>query len=162
MAINLILKILLLLILTQIVAQDIKERKVTLFLFISSILILGYLHFLNVEPINFLTSILMNLTIVILLLSILSLYSKFKLKKPLKETFGMGDAVFFLAFAFAFPTYSFLVLFSFSLFFTGVIFFFFKRKLYHKTVPLAGLQALFLTLVFISNWFFDFVDLYFI
>lgn len=84
------------------------------------------------------------------------------LKKALKNTFGLGDFLFFIILAIGFPTATFLVLFSFSLLFSMLLFFLLKHQLKHKTVPLAGLQALFICLVFIANWFFNFSNLYII
>jgi hypothetical protein len=65
-----------------------------------------------------------------------------------------------VAIALGFSTTSFLILFSFSLLFTGITYRLILPKLVCKTVPLAGLQALFFCVLFVSNWIFSYVDLY--
>lgn len=156
----LILKFLLIITLLSITYQDLKEREVSFFLFILVGLLLGYFHYAESVWEVFLISIAINVIVVLLILLILSIYSKLKLKKNLNQTFGIGDALFFSALAIGFPTATFLVLFSFSLFFSFIIFLMLKRKLKQHTVPLAGFQALFLSIVFLVNWAFEFTNLY--
>jgi hypothetical protein len=162
MTFALIVKLLLAFVLICIVFQDLKERKVTFLLFILLALTVAYLHYIKVEPSVFMITIIFNIALVMVLFFIMRVYSNLKLKKDLDETFGLGDGLFFIAFATAFPTYIFLVLFSFSLIFSGLLFYMFRKKLTDNTVPLAGLQALFLLGVFSLNWIFNFTDLYFI
>ncbi len=157
---NLILQTILIIVLLLITKQDLKERKVTLLLFMFSGLLLGYLHFSSVETLVFLVTAASNIFIVILIVLILKLYANLKLKLEFKETFGLGDALFFIVMAVGFPTATFIVLFSFSLLFTAVLFFLMKKKLRFQTIPLAGFQALFLSIVFVLNASFHFVELY--
>ena len=140
--------------------QDFKERKIYLWLFFTSFLLIGYLHFNNVHLIQFFTAIGINIVITVLILTVLFIYSKFTLKKEFKKTFGMGDLFFFIIIAIGFPTATFLVLFSFSLFFSLLIYSFFKNRMKQKTVPLAGLQSLFISSVFSINWIMKLVNLY--
>ncbi|WP_348712023.1 hypothetical protein [Tenacibaculum sp. 190524A05c] len=76
------------------------------------------------------------------------------------EALGLGDILFFLVFAIGFPVETFLLLFITSLLFSLIIFISLKAKLRHKTVPLAGFQALFLFLILFINLAFDIVNLY--
>ncbi len=154
------LKLLLIISLLSVTYQDIKERRVSLFLFVAVGLLLGYFHYIESSIEVFLISITVNISVVLLILLILFLYSKIKLKKNLNQTFGIGDAVFFSVLAIGFPTATFLVLFSFSLFFSFIVFLILKKKLKHSTVPLAGFQALFISIIFLVNWVFRFTNLY--
>jgi len=133
---------------------------VLLWLLITVILLVGYLHFYHSSLQPFLWSATLNILIVAIIIFILFLYSKLKLKRPLKDAFGLGDFLFFLAIAIGFPTITFAVLFSFSLFFSLTLFLIIKKSLKEKTAPLAGLQALFLSLIFLLHWTFNFMNLY--
>lgn len=154
------LKLLLIISLLSITCQDLKERKVSLFLFVLVGLLLSCFHYNENSLEVFLISIAINIFAILIILSILFLYSKVKLKKSLNETFGIGDAIFFSALAIGFPTATFLVLFSFSLFFSFALFLILKKRLNEPTVPLAGFQALFLSIIFLVHWTLQFIDLY--
>ena len=106
------LKLLLIITLLSITYQDLKEREVSVFLFVVVGLLLGYFHFIESTTEVFLISIALNICIVLIILLILFLYSKIKLKMKLSQTFGIGDAIFFSVLAIGFPTATFLVLFS--------------------------------------------------
>jgi len=155
-----LLKITIILSLLGITLQDFKERKVYVWLFILSGFLLGFLHFNKVFYQSFILTTIINCSIVFTVIFVLYIYAKTILKKPLQKTFGMGDFLFFIVLAIGFPTATFLVLFSFSLLFSLILYFILKNRLKHKTVPLAGLQALFVCLIFISNWVFNFSNLY--
>jgi len=157
-----VLKIVLLTGLGAIVYQDFKERKVYLALLLIPLFSLGFLNHKNSLVHQFLINTALNFALVIIILGILFLYSKYKLKVPLQNTLGLGDTLFFLVIAIGFPTFTFIVLFSFSLIFSLVLFLIIKKNFKQQTVPLAGLQALFLSLLFSLNWIFNFVDLYLI
>ena len=155
-----ILKVVLLLCLFIIAFQDFKERNVYLWLLLIAIGLTGFLYFQQSIPQLYLIHILFNFAIIAFIIGVLYLYARFKLQLPLQKTFGFGDVLFFLVLAVGFPTISFIVLFSFSLLFSLLIFVILKKNLKHKTVPLAGFQALFLSLIFLTNWIFNFVNLY--
>ncbi|WP_457617863.1 hypothetical protein [Lutibacter sp.] len=142
--------------------QDFKERKVYSFLFLISGGLLTSLHISNTNLIQFLISSGINLSFIGVLLTILMLFSKIIFKKSFNQTFGWGDLLFFIVMALSFPTITFLVLFSFSLFFSLLVFLLFKSRWNYKTVPLAGLQALFVMGVIILNKIFSFSNLYMI
>lgn len=157
-----VLKIVLLAGLLALVYQDFKERKVYLSLLLIPLFLLGFLNYKNSLASQFLINTTLNFALVIIILGFLFFYSKYKLKESLQNTFGLGDALFFLVIAVGFPTFTFIVLFSFSLIFSLVLFLIIKKNFKQQTVPLAGLQALFLSLLLSLNWIFNFVDLYLI
>lgn len=82
------------------------------------------------------------------------------MKRSFFKTIGLGDLFFFLILATSFPTISFLVILSLSFIFSLLFFITLKPILKKKTVPLAGLQALFLMLILITNVIFKIVNLY--
>lgn len=139
--------------------EDLKERKVTLAVLLLLFAVGGFLNIQQqIWEVFFISSIL-NLSVVLMVLLVLSIYTKVKLKQPLFEVFGLGDVLFFIFMAISFPTTTFLVLFSTSLIFSFVISVTFQKQL-KKFVPLAGLQALFLGLIIGSNQLFDIINLY--
>lgn len=146
--------------LTFTVYQDIKSREVSVWVFIYLAVTGGYLHFETQFLPLFLLNLLINMMVVLVLILILLLYSKLVLKKNLKEAIGLGDILFFIVLGISLPTVSFLVLFSLSIFFSLVLFLALKSKMIHKTVPLAGFQALFLGIVIFINLLYNFVNLY--
>ena len=140
--------------------QDFKERKVSVLLFVlatvfgcSLFYINTYLHFLFIN-------IGLNMLVVAIIIFVLYGYARFKMKKKLTETIGIGDLFFFFLLAFSFSTITFLVLFSTSLFFSLFLYLILKPDLKDKTVPLAGLQALFLGIVLAINELFTIINLY--
>jgi hypothetical protein len=146
--------------LIRIFLQDMQERKVYVVLFGATGSILAFLHLYSTTLQSFFISIMSNLLVVAIVSCCLLLYSNLKLKKPLKGTFGLGDILFFIVLALGFSTGSFVILFVCSLFFTLITSLIFKTKLGLPTIPLAGLQALFVALTLIVNWVFDFTNLY--
>ena len=146
-----LLGILFILLLGVLCFQDFKERKVTLILLVLAILMGGVLHVQQQNIGVFLAIICFNLLIVFTLFFMLSMYAKIKMKQPIFNVFGLGDLLFFIVLAVSFPTLSFLVIFVFSLIFSWSIYMLIKQHLKEKTVPLAGLQSLFLLLVLIIN-----------
>lgn len=159
---HIFLKIVILFSLLGITYQDFKERTVFLWLLVASGLSLGFTHFNNVFYQQFIFTTSVNIGIIIIIVFVLFMYAEIILKKDFKKTFGLGDFLFFMVLTIAFPTATFLVLFSFSLFFSLLLFYLFKSRLKQKTVPLAGLQSLFICLVFIANWIFNLESLYII
>ncbi|MCK5677024.1 MAG: general secretion pathway protein [Flavobacteriaceae bacterium] len=155
-----LIKIILIFALIGITYQDIKERQVFLWLLVLAGTLMGYLHFQESISLVFLGNILFNFSIVLIIYSSLVFYSFWKLKKSISQTFGLGDLLFFVLLAIGFTTVTFLVLFSFSLIFSLVFYLSVKSKLKIKTVPLAGLQALFIGLIYTTNWMFKLTNLY--
>ncbi|MGY0407587.1 MAG: hypothetical protein ACWIPJ_04430 [Polaribacter sp.] len=154
------LELLFILLLGILFYQDIKERKVSVWILVSGILVGGMLHFMEQQSIVFLSNIGINISFVVLIFGILWLYAKLKLKKKIFNVFGEGDLLFFLLLAVSFPIVSFLMVFVFSLIFSLIIFILLKNRFKEKTVPLAGLQSLFLGLFLIANKSLEIMDLY--
>src|SRR5690606_26534732 len=148
-------KILLFLSLVFIFFQDYKDRKVYVILF-PLIGILGtYLFFLNSTFEYYFLSVCINLGIVLIVVLLNYLFAEFILKKNLlKEALGLGDILFFIAFAFCFPTVTFINFFVFSILFTFVLHFTLLKLLKTKnnSIPLAGHMSLFLIGVYIIGW----------
>lgn len=155
-----ILKIILISMLFMLSFQDFRERKVYLWLLLITGSIMSYLHIKNSHILVFLGNILVNLVIIFTVYLILLFYSNWKLKRSITQTFGLGDILFFGILAVGFSTGSFLILFSFSLIFSLLVFLTIKSRLKIKTVPLAGLQSLFIGLIYTINWIFNFTNLY--
>lgn len=157
---NLLLEILFIVTLGFLFYQDMKERKVSVWILIVGIFLGVLIHFSKQPTIVFLSNVGINCAIVSLIFGVLWLYAKLKLKKRIFEVFGLGDLLFFLLLAMSLPILSFLILFVFSLIFSLVVFIILKSKWKEPTVPLAGLQSLFLSLVFIANKFINSIDIY--
>ena len=156
----LFLKIALIIALFSLSYQDLRERKVYLSLLIIIGIIMAFFHFKNSDKAAFLGSVSLNITIILTIYLILTFYSNWKLKKSIIQTFGFGDVIFFGIIAIGFSTVSFLILFSFSLIFSLLAFIILKPRFSNKTVPLAGLQSIFIALIFVFNWLFKFTNLY--
>lgn len=154
------LEILWMLILGILFYQDMKDRKVYLWLLVSGIFIGGFIHLQYQNFIVFFATTCGNLLFITILFALLWLYAKLKLKKKIFEVFGAGDLLFFILLAVSLPTVSFLIVFVFSLLFSLLIFLLLKQRFTSKTVPLAGLQSLFLGLVLIANKVLVSVNLY--
>lgn len=153
----LILKIVILLLLTLIGFQDLKSRSVFWFLFPLVGICMAILFLKTTSYPVYGLNVGVNLGIVGFVLGILYTYTKLKLKLNFwKEAFGLGDALFFIAFAVSFPMVSFLVLFVGALLFSLVIGFFFQKQSKNYTVPLAGYMSLFLIVVFVGAWVYSF------
>ncbi len=157
----LILKGLIILNLGYITQQDLRNREVYWFLFPSLTILLGFFHYHNVLPLHFKNTILMNTGLILSILLVLYLYTLIRIKRPFfKEVFGIGDALFFLALAIAFPTITFIILFVFSLLFSLGIWLIAKNNTKYNTIPLAGYMSLFLILIFMGSWITHKINLY--
>ena len=140
--------------------QDIKERKVSLWILISGVIIGGTIHLLQQDTMVFLSTVGFNLLFISVIFGILWMYAKFKMKQAIFNVFGWGDLVFFILLAVSLTIASFLIIFVFSLIFSLSIFLLLKPRFTEKTVPLAGLQSLFLGLVIIMNRLTNSIDIY--
>jgi len=132
--------------------QDIKERLVYWFLFPVIALCSAILLYNSVLPELFITILLINMVFVLVLLLVVYGYSRFKLKTPIFQTFGFGDALLFFALVFSFSSVSFVILFVFGLVFSLVLHMIMKGKTNHDTVPLAGYLSLFFSMAYIAHW----------
>lgn len=149
-----ILKIAILLNLLAITIQDFKTRTIYLWLFITLGLLFIILRLETTVLQVFLWETGVNLILIVMLVSTLALYAKYKLKTSLFKVFGLGDLAFFVSISLAFTTLPFFIYFIFSLLFSLLLFMILKKGLANKTVPLAGLQSLFFLFLFLWHWFF--------
>lgn len=132
--------------------QDLKERHVYLLFFIPLTFCTSYLHYKNTTIAIFFKSLIINLGFITLLLSCIYLYSKYKLKTSIKNSFGLGDALFFIAISPAFYPFIFIFLFVFSLIFSLTLHLLLKKHSTRNTVPLAGYMSLFFCIVYLIEW----------
>ena len=135
--------------------QDFKERKVWFFLFPLFGILGGLLFYRSSHLSFFWISIALNLIIVMVIIFMNYLISKFLFKKDFfKEAIGLGDLLFFVCFTCCFPTMTFVYLFVFSILFTLILFWKLNkmRKSEYSTVPLAGSMGLFLIAIYVSHW----------
>jgi hypothetical protein len=135
-----------------IVYQDIKDRSVYWFLFPIVACSVGYLYFSQTFFELFWRMTVLNFGMIALILLVLQIYTTFKLKTNLKEVFGSGDALLFIALCVAFPSISFIIFFVFSLLFSLVLHFMFQNKMKQSSVPLAGYMSLFFIGIYLMNW----------
>lgn len=143
--------------------QDIKERHVFVFLFPLITVLLGFLHYTEVSKSNFVYAIGINFIMIAIIFLCSFLYAKLKMKVSFfKEAFGLGDLLFFVAFAIAFPTITFVIMFVFSLLFSLIMGIITKQKSKDQTIPLAGYMSLFLFLILTINWVSNGINLYLI
>ncbi len=157
----LILKMFLVFVFFSIFYQDVKTRYVHVLLFPAIALLAGFVHYSKTIYPVFLYNIGFNFLVTLTILGILFLYSKLVLKSPfLNHTFGLGDLLLFAALSVAFPVYTFIILFVFSILFSMVIHPLFKSGSTQPTLPLAGYMSLFFALVFLINIFFGYPKLY--
>lgn len=140
---------------------DFRERKVFLINLFICFLSITYIHFKKTAVFEvYIYTILLNACIVVVILSILFLYSRFKLQQKLSNVLGLGDILFFFILASGFPTVSFLIIFVISLVFSLILYLVLQTILKSNTVPLAGLQSVFLLFILVLNIVFKIVDLY--
>jgi hypothetical protein len=151
-----ILKLLLIGVFILVFFQDGKDRNVYWFLYP----LIGVLVFvLQIKAVSIYPALIngsFNLGFVSLLILVCFVYAKLKLKQPLlREVFGLGDILFFVAIAFSFSMVSFLVLFVFALLFSLLLHLILKHRQTDKTVPLAGNMALFFGVVYGISFFWE-------
>lgn len=126
--------------------QDFKERAVSWVLFPIMGIVLAFLYLNTTSFKQYALFVLANVLLVSGIVLILFLYTKhIAHKKFLNVSFGLGDLLFFYAFALGFPTMTFIVLFVGSILFSLIIFLLSKTGKEKGTIPLAGLMGFFLT-----------------
>jgi len=141
--------------------QDLKERMVSWILFPITGLLLGLLYILNTSFEQFYPFVFTNMVLISAIVLFLFLYTKYIAKmKFLNVSFGLGDLLFFYAFALGFPTITFLILFVGSILFSLAVFLLSRRKQENETIPLAGLMSFFLIVVVLASFFPNVPSLY--
>ncbi|SHK68910.1 hypothetical protein SAMN04488007_3655 [Maribacter aquivivus] len=143
------IKISLLIVLALITLQDIREKKVSWVLFpITGLLLFVLYENKTIIQYSYIFLV-MNIILTTSILAILFLYTRIIRKmKFLNVSFGLGDVLFFYAFALGFPTVTFLILFVSSIIFSLMVSLIQKKKNKANGIPLAGLMSLFLVFVF--------------
>lgn len=152
---KLLLEIVLLIVLGILSYQDFKERAISVWVLGIGFFSGGILHITEKGFILFSVNTLLNCIIITLIFGVLYIYAKFKMKQAIFNVFGLGDLLFFFLLAVSLPIVSFLVVFVFSLIFSLIIFFIIKKQLIVKTIPLAGLQSVFLGITLVVNKVFN-------
>lgn len=143
--------------------QDFKERAITWILLPILGILLASLHIWHVGIEFFWFFALANILLISCVLLVLWLCTKYLFKKAfLDVSFGLGDMLFFYAFALGFPTFTFIILFVSAIGFSLIAFTI--LRIFRKTdsVPLAGLMALYLIGVVLFSFFPNSPSLYLI
>lgn len=146
-----VLKLILLSSLLGVTYQDVRDRYVFWFLFPAIGVCAGILLFMNTSIGFFLETILLNLLFISLLLGVVFLYTNYKLKMKLSETFGLGDGLLFIALAFSFAQLTFIIVFVFGLL-CSLLLHLALKKTKSETVPLAGYMSVFFALAYAAHW----------
>lgn len=92
----------------------------------------------------------LNLCFFLITLSILILYMSLKNKRflnPFQNYFGLGDLLFYISVTPLFNLKNYILFFILSMIFAICLQFTLRKKMKHKTVPLAGFSALFLFII---------------
>lgn len=145
----------LILILIPIIVEDFQHRKISLAWplgLIAISLVIQAVSPLTVREIA--GNILINFAIVILNYGLLTLYFSFRNGRLINisnEYLGTGDIVFLISVSFLFSPLNFVIFLLVSLIFTLSAWIPFIKST--KTIPLAGLQALFLSLQLLALFF---------
>ncbi|MGY3214538.1 hypothetical protein [Mucilaginibacter sp. HD30] len=158
-----LLKVAILVLLIMIFAQDMKSRAVYWFLF-PLLAICLLLYKVDEQGIsNTLPSIIVNISFLAIQYVLVCAWFSVRNKKWTNITAGLlgwGDVLFLLSSAFGLSVFSLLSFYIASL--TVVCLYWIVIKAHgkdNKYVPLAGLQALLLALVFLGDWWFFHIDL---
>lgn len=147
------LKILLVLACALIAFQDFKERMVSWVLFPLVGLILGFLYLAQTSFEQFYPFVFTNMLLITGIVLVLFLYTRYIVRmKFINVSFGLGDLLFFYAFALGFPTITFLILFVSAIIFSLIVFLISKKKDKNDTIPLAGLMGFFLIVVVLVSF----------
>jgi hypothetical protein len=154
---NFILSFLTIIISSVIFYQDYKSRQVHFFLF-PCLCICGFaINFLTHTVYEVLYYFFINLVLVAFQFCLLYLYFRSK-KSRLYDKIGIGDFLCVAALCFFFSTANFLLFYISSQIFALLISFISTNTLkekFHKTIPLAGLQALVLSFIMLFYVSFD-------
>ncbi len=134
--------------------QDLRERSVLLISF-GLLLVTGMLlKFTYMELYIALLSIFINVAVVSFVVFLLFLYIRYKMNLEFKDAIGMGDIFLWIVMAISFSVRTFIWVFSLSMIFSLIVtWIFFREK--KDTIPLAGLQAVFIAGILLCNFSFS-------
>jgi hypothetical protein len=147
-----LIKLFLLIALIIIFLQDYKQRAVNIFLFAAVAILGGWLYWSNTITQVYLVNVAINMLFIAILFLTILLYAKLKLKQPVTEVFGLGDALFFMAVSVMFASVSFMVIFIGALLFSLITHLILKNNQVHQSVPLAGYMSLFIVGCYVVIW----------
>lgn len=142
--------------LTIIVFQDLKYRRIHVFL---PLLLFVIAVFKQDENFREWDNLFKNILFFLITFSVLTVYLSIKNKRfinPFEGYFGLGDFLFFLAISPLFHLYNFILYFILSLLFSLIIQLLLLKFMKNKTIPLAGFASLFLILIICKDLFFNF------
>lgn len=134
----LILNILFLPLLMVVFLQDIKSRAVSLWVYLS-IIVLSLIKLITSDLQFIIYESLINLLIIFLEMVLLWLYFKYARNKKILKMIGLGDLVFFIIICLSFSSVQFMIFQVGSLFLSVIIS---LSGCFKKLIPLAGIQAI--------------------
>lgn len=147
------LKLIILALLVLVAFEDHKYRAVSIWIFV--LLFVVQIILKTTNQINWIQTSLFNIGFISIQLVLVSIYFSIKAKKPVNITIhllGTGDILFFLWMATAFNTLNFIVYYFVSLLVIMLVYTLIKYK-YSTTIPLAGLQAIGVAILYIIGFF---------
>jgi len=153
-----LLYVLALLLLGVLLLQDMRERVVSVVLFPMLLICLAALALQKTSAAGMVHALPRNVLFLLLQLALLYAYFWIRQRKytaVLGQLMGWGDVLFWLVTAVLFSPANFIFFFLSSLLFSlclHLLFSAFHTGTYHKKVPLAGLQALYLSLLLTLQW----------
>jgi hypothetical protein len=164
----LLLKVLMFLILMLIFFQDIKYRAISWVLLPGLFILIGIIGAFKVDLVILGWYMVINCMFIgfqVLMIAIYLSIKKNKLINLFNGYFGMGDLLFWITLSVLFSPLNFFVFHFFSLLFSIFLFYLigFFSVSQKRSLPLAGLQSVFLLLIFLLNEVtlkFDFLDDY--
>lgn len=149
--------LLVLILLVAIVIQDLKFRKIHVFL---PVLLFAFSLSISSETIGFNLKIIMtNLVLLTFIIGFLVLYMSLKNRQflnPFANYFGLGDFLFYIAIIPLFLTFNYLLFFILSMFFSILVQLIFRKTIAEKSVPLAGFSSILLFFALLNDLFLDF------
>jgi hypothetical protein len=150
------LKLIVIFLLLCIAYEDFKDRMVKLVYYILFVFFLLFLRFDTISGSEFLIVFVMNLTYLLLLLSmsLLVLYLRYKKITNPFLYIGVGDLILLFTFCLWFDTLNFVLFNTISLviaLLTHILLNRFHFYSKHTTIPLAGIQSLCFSIVFIMD-----------
>jgi len=134
--------------------QDLTQKAILWILFPLGFIVFLVSGLLEIETGEYLKNVLLNFLFILTLLALLVLYFSVKHKKPVNIIdwyFGLGDLLFLGILSTVFSTVNFILFLIGSLLFTLLIYTIFNAVQSNKKIPLAGLMAIILVGVMLTD-----------
>ncbi len=141
-------------ILTLIAFQDFTKKAILWILFPTGFIVFLVSGLLEMQAVEYLKNVLLNFLFVLTLLALLVLYFSIKRKKPtniIDSYFGLGDLLFLGILSTVFSTVNFILFLTGSFLFILLIYTIFNAVRSNKKIPLAGLLAIILVGVMLTD-----------